>query len=416
MQALSSVPLASPSPSALASPARSVAYLAAALGFLTFMPIGLAYLGLLGLLLALLLNKTHWQPRWQQLRPWLWLVGLPLLWAMLVLATQGWHEDSATRLFHLVRVALLLCIGLALLPRERWLALYGLMAGAVFAAAVMLLNQVWALPDWAIWRAMLTVTGNSSSQKFIMLAVAAAAALWLGLQAGLDWRRRLPWLLAAALFATVVAALSISRNAHLVLLFLPCVVLALRYRGWRVRAVGLLLLLAGAAAVWQLSPTLQPRFEAAAQEMQHFAATGELGGSASVRWRMYQRAWQGMSEQPLLGTGLGSWLPLWRAEMADENPAMAEINNPHNDWLLTGMEKGVPALLLLLALLLALGWHSARHSRGDALAGVAHLLVWTVFITALVNAPLRDANLGLSMLWLLAAFAAGQRSSEAKRD
>ena len=127
-------------------------------------------------------------------------------------------------------------MGLALLPRERWLALYGLMAGAVFAAAVMLLNQVWALPDWAIWRAMLTVTGNSSSQKFIMLAVAAAAALWLGLQAGLDWRRRLPWLLASALFAGVVAVLSVSRNSHLVLLFLPCVVLALRYRGWRVRA------------------------------------------------------------------------------------------------------------------------------------------------------------------------------------
>jgi len=414
MQALGSSPYATPAPPA--APARSVAVLAAALGFLTFMPVGLAYLGLLGLLLALLLNKTHRQLRWQQLRPWLWLAGLPLLWALLVLATQGWHEDSATRLFHLVRVALLLCLGLALLPRERWLALYGFMAGAVFAAAVMLLNQVWPLPDWAIWRAMLTVTGNSSSQKFIMLAVAAAAALWLALQAGLQWRARLPWLLAAALFASVVAALSVSRNSHLVLLFLPCVVLALRYRGWRVRAVGLLLLLAGAAAVWQLSPTLQPRFEAAAQEMQHFAATGELGGSASVRWRMYQRAWQGMSEQPLLGTGLGSWLPLWRAEMADENPAMAEINNPHNDLLLTGMEKGVPALLLLLALLLALGWHSARHSRGDALAGVAHLLVWTVFITALVNAPLRDANLGLSMLWLLAAFAAGQRSSEAKRD
>jgi len=282
------------------------------------------------------------------------------------------------------------------------------MAGAVFAAAVMLLNQVWALPDWAIWRAMLTVTGNSSSQKFIMLAVAAAAALWLALQAGLQWRARLPWLLAAALFACVVAALSVSRNAHLLLLFLPCVVIALRYRSWRVRAAGLLVLLAAATALWQLSPTLQPRFATAAQELQHFAATGQFDGSASVRWRMHQRAWQGMNEQALLGTGLGSWLPLWRAEMADENPAMGEINNPHNDFLLTGMEKGVPALLLLLALLLALGWHSARHSRADALAGVAHLLAWTVFITALVNAPFRDANLGLSMLWLLAAFAAGR--------
>jgi len=408
MQALASSPSsAACAACAPAAPARSVAVLAAALGFITFLPVGLAYLGLLCLLLALLLDRPQWRLRWQQLRPWLWLLGLPLLWALLVLATQGWHEDSATRLFHLVRVALLLGVGLALLARERWLALYGFMAGAVFAATLMLLNQVWALPDWTLWRALLSVTtGNSSSQKFIMLALAAAAALWLAVQAGLAWRARLPWLLAAALFGSVVAALSISRNAHLLLLFLPCVVIALRYRQWRLRAAGLLMLLAGATALWQFSPTVQPRFEAALQDMRSFAATGSFDGSASVRWRMAQHAWQGMSEQALLGTGLGSWLPSWRTEMADENPAMAEINNPHNDFLLTGMEKGVPALLLLLALLGALGWHSAHSSRSDALAGVAHLLVWTVFITALVNAPFRDANLGLSMLWLLAAFAA----------
>jgi len=182
----------------------------------------------------------------------------------------------------------------------------------------------------------------------------------------------------------------------------------LRWHTWRPLAGALAALLLGAALLWQFSPTVQPRFEQAAHEVQHFAATGNFDGSASVRLRMYQHALEGMAAQPLLGTGLGSWLPSWRATMAEANPAMGEINNPHNDFLLTGMEKGVPGLLLLLALLAALGWHSLRQ-RGDPLAGVAQLLLWTLLLTTLVNAPFRDANLGLSLLWLLAVCTLGSR-------
>jgi O-antigen ligase len=382
---------------------------ACALGAFTFFPVGLSYLGLLVLLLLLLLDRPHWQERWQQLRPWLWLLLLPLLWALLVLATQGWHEDSATRLFHLLRVALVLGLGLTLLPAERWLALYGLLAGAVLASALLLLHQLWPLPDVALWRALLSgTTGNSTSQKFILLAAAAAAALWLALQPGLRPAQRAVALLGWLLFAATVATFSVSRNAQLLLLLLPLAVFVLRWHSWRPLLGAAVALLLGTVLVWQFSPTVQPRFEQAVQEVQHFAATGHFDGSASVRLRMYQHALEGMAAQPLLGTGLGSWLPSWRAEMAESNPAMGEINNPHNDFLLTGMEKGVPGLLLLLALLAALGWHSLRQ-RGDPLAGVAQLLLWTLLLTTLVNAPFRDANLGLSLLWLLAVCTLGSR-------
>jgi len=392
-----------------ASPSRSIAWVAAALGAFTFFPVGLSYLGLLVLLLLLLLDRPHWQARWQQLRPWLWLLLLPLLWALLVLATQGWHEDSATRLFHLLRVALVLGLGLMLLPAERWYALYGLLAGAVLASALLLLHQVWPLPDAALWRALVSgTTGNSTSQKFILLAAAAAAALWLALQPGLRPAQRALALLGWLLFAAMVAIFGVSRNAQLLLLLLPLAVFVLRWHSWRPLLGAAVALLLGALLVWQFSPTVQPRFEQAAHEVQHFAATGNFDGSASVRLRMYQHALEGMAAQPLLGTGLGSWLPSWRATMAEANPAMGEINNPHNDFLLTGMEKGVPGLLLLLALLAALGWHSLRQ-RGDPLAGVAQLLLWTLLLTTLVNAPFRDANLGLSLLWLLAVCTLGSR-------
>ena len=403
-------------PSALAShhapathmpaPQRAVAALTAALGLMTFLAVGLSYLALLLLMPALLLDRRHWQPRWQQLRPWLWLLLLPLLWALLVLATQGWHEDSATRLFHLLRVTLLLALGLLLLPAERWFALYGLLAGALLACAVLWLHHISPLPDAALWRALVSgTTGNSTSQKFILLAAAAAAALWLALQPGLPRHWRVAALLAWLLFAATVATFGISRNAQLLLLLLPLAVFVLRWHTWRPLAGALAALLLGAALLWQFSPTVQPRFELAAQEVQNFFATGNSDGSASVRLRMYQHALEGMAAQPIFGTGLGSWLPSWRAAMATENPAMGEINNPHNDFLLTGMETGVPGLLLLLALLAALGWHSWRCR--DALGGVAQLLLWTLIVTALLNAPFRDANLGLSLLWLLATFTLG---------
>ena len=60
------------------------------------------------------------------------------------------------------------------------------------------------------------------------------------------------------------------------------------------------------AVIWQLSPTTQTRFAELADNLRN-ATTGEnYATSGGVRWRMYQEAFQGMVEHPLLGTGVGS--------------------------------------------------------------------------------------------------------------
>lgn len=382
-------------------------------GFFTFMPIGLAFLGLLLLNLGLLLQRSQWAARWAQLRPWAWLLLLPLLWALLVLLVQGWHAESATRLFHLVRVSWVIALGLLLMPHERWYALYGLVAGALYACALLWAAQVWALPDISPFRPFLTVTGNASSQKMIMLAATAAVALLMALQS--SPRQRLLWAALALLCAATVAALSVSRNAHLLLLALPLLLLLSLYRRrWQPLLAGALALLALAALALQFSPTVAPRLEQAQAELSAFIHTGAIGTSVGVRAQMYLVAARGMIEQPLFGTGLGSWNAHWYAFAAPIHPEMAGINNPHNDFLLTGMETGVPGLLLLLALLGALGWRSWRAR--DTL-GHAGLLLWgTVLVTALVNAPFRDAVLGLSMVWLMALLAQGSAGAKNHPD
>ena len=89
-----------------------------------------------------------------------------------------------------------------------------------------------------------------------------------------------------------------------------------------------------------------------------------------------------------------------------------EINNPHNDFLLAGMETGVPGLGITAWLLWAFvgrGWRE-RSVMGDA----AVLLAIGLIVVALVNAPLRDAALGMTLLCLLGACIAGQAPNGGK--
>ena len=84
----------------------------------------------------------------------------------------------------------------------------------------------------------------------------------------------------------------------------------------------------------------------------------------------------------------------------------AEINNPHNDFLLAGMETGVAGLLILAWLLLGFirqGWRATSPA-----GGITALLGVCLFATTLVNAPFRDAALGMTLLWLLGVSLAAQ--------
>lgn len=124
---------------------------------------------------------------------------------------------------------------------------------------------------------------------------------------------------------------------------------------------------------------------------------------------MYEEAVQGMLAQPVLGTGVGSWLPRWRIVWKQLGPSQppqvqagfAEINNPHNEYLLAGMETGVPGMLLLiwlLASIIRIGWRN-----GSPLGGISVVFGTAIAATAMINAPLRDAAMGMTLLWLTGA-------------
>jgi O-antigen ligase len=388
-------------------------------GLSAFLPVGVMYLNLLIMLLVMALQPDR-LARLARLRqgsvgP---ALALMLLWSVLVASVGPWFPDSATRLFHIFRVALVVALGLMLTGPEARLAIKAFLASAIMAVLVVLANWIWGLPDWAIWGSLLSSRNNFSSGNMIVMATASGVFWWIALQAQVVTGAR--WAAAAAGLATTVtvAMHAQSRNAQLLMAVLLLVVVVCRFRSWRATLGGAMAVTLLAFAAWWLSPTVHERFAELVSDVHGVQAESTTVTSIGLRWRMAQEALAGVSENPWMGTGLGSWLPRWHVAWAgfadqlppDTPPHLADTNNPHNDILLTGMETGIPGMLILIWFLLAFvveGWR-----RRLLAGGVTVVMAVALILTAGVNAPLRDAALGTALLWLLAASTAWQRGGD----
>ena len=398
---------------------RLVVWIATSWGACAFFPVGLMYLHFLLMLLALALSGNM-GVRLRRVRssavfwPLVAMVG----WTLVVVAAGPWFEDTSTRVFHVVRVALVLGLGVMLSTSEARAALWGFVMGASFAALVVAAHQYWGLPDWRIWSSLLISRNNFSSGNMISLAAAFGVCLVIAVNEPLPQRTRWLMLALAFWFACTVAFHAMSRNAHILLPVLVLSVLVWRFRSLRVAVAGAGAVILAVLLAWQVSPNLQARIGGAVADFHRMQVASDYSTSVGARWRMYQEALDGMLAHPLWGTGVGSWLPHWRtvwrglqqnlpAELDLKN---SEINNPHNDFLLTGMETGVPGLLLLVWLagtLLVLGWK--RRSTGG---GMTLALAMTIVVTGMLNAPFRDAALGMTLLWLLGAAVASHGDAD----
>lgn len=386
-------------------------------GLSAFLPVGMMYINLLIMLLVMGLQPDLLQ-RLARLRrtPAAPALALLLLWSGLVALVGPWYPDSATRLFHLMRVALLVALGLMLSPLEARLAILAFLASAVAAVLIVFVHRRWGLPDWTIWASLLQSRNNFSSGNMIVLASASGVFWWIAVQPQLRSLHRWAAGAAALASAVIVALHAQSRNAQLLMAVLLLVVVACRFRSWRATVGGAVAVVMLAVSAWWLSPTVHDRFAELVSDVRGVQTHSDSITSIGLRWRMAQEALVAISENPVLGTGLGSWLPRWHIAWSgfadrlppDTPPHLADTNNPHNDFLLTGMETGIPAMLILVWFLLSFvvqGWR-----RNSLAGGVTVVLGIAVMLTAAVNAPLRDAALGSALLWLLAVSSAWHRS------
>ena len=95
-------------------------------------------------------------------------------------------------------------------------------------------------------------------------------------------------------------------------------------------------------------------------------------------------------------------MPIWESASQDQ-PATSGYNNPHNDFLLWGMESGLPGLLLLVVFFVLLLLPAFKQKNVEG--GLGWLFGSALLVTCTINAPFRDATLGMALIVMAVAFA-----------
>lgn len=374
-------------------------------GLAVFAPVGLNYLAAFLLLACLLIAGVagDWRERAAQLRasPLWWPVMAYLAWTLVVLALRPHYPQTASNLWHGFRIGATMLMAMALSRDEALWALRGFLAVALASVAMVLLYRSVGFPMTALWHATLVLVGNKSINNALLFTVLGASAAVYGLARLRNAHGQLGWqaLLAFALTGATAVIVTLWLPSRTSLLALLVAVVAACVHQWRrqLRVLAGVLVVAGmvvTALVWQ-APSVQQKFELGVQEIEAAQAGAVSEGSWVVRFYMYRDTARMIIDQPLAGWGIGGWTEQWHLRGPK---LLADYNMPHNDFLWMGAQAGIPGALLLLSILLAGLWHCWR--RDDLAGRYAFATLLVLLVATSVNSALRDAQIGLSLLWV----------------
>jgi O-antigen ligase len=227
-------------------------------------------------------------------------------------------------------------------------------------------------------------------------------SIMLAMLAGLVWHLHTDWQWPRYLAAALALAALLG-----VLLLLPgrtgyvaCFVVAGLAGLWGLPKKARWALVLGAPLLLALvvmvgSNKISERFAQVAQESQSYSQHGNTDTSSGWRLNAWRRSLQAIEQKPLLGYGVGSWTPA--VKRMDGDKAIADFglgnsSNPHQEFLLWGVELGVVGSLLLAALLLAMALDARRFP--VAVQRATHTAVGVTTVACLFNSSLYDALIG----------------------
>lgn len=366
-------------------------------GLMLFMPVGMNYLAAVLLMIALLLDG---QPgvRWRRVRshPLWWPTLVFTGWTLLVLALQpAWFPETPSNLFHSLRISATLALALALSRDEAVASLKGFLAGGAVALGLVAVHLMVGLPLWEAWAGLIRHDGNKAVSNAVLFAFLAGSLLAVAAaHAG-----RVRWAALAGAGALTGALILVlpSRTAMLIVVAAVFAASAHRWRGhpWRLGSALLATVLAAALGLAAL-PGVRDRVLHGVAELR-LAQAGDISkASWGIRYHMLVQTSRMVQERPWTGWGIGSWNTQWKQRMPPQSWA---FNMPHNDFLWAGAQAGVPGTLALLTLVLSgvrLGWR-----RRDLTGRLGLLAGLTLLMAASTNSAMRDAAIGLSLLWLV---------------
>ena len=291
---------------------------------------------------------------------------------------------------------LLVIILMMMLVRNRCEALYAL--SAFIGAQIFLLASSWLLfahlpVPWATSdMATHYAVFSSYLDQGIIGAVFAAVCWHLRFLFPGRFGRQ------AAIFLALMALLNVffvleGRSGHVVAIALLSIAMM-----WEMpkkyRALAVLLPFVLAVTLFFSSTQVRQRLVLAQTEVQAYSQ-GQSNTSSGIRLNFWSRAIQIMAEHPLAGAGIGSWSSEYNRLERAENPAHVDIHsngNPHQEYLLWGVQLGLPGVLLLLMLMLAMLADTRPMPQPFARATQSTLLALAT--ACFFNASLYDAQIG----------------------
>jgi len=133
-----------------------------------------------------------------------------------------------------------------------------------------------------------------------------------------------------------------------------------------------------------------------------------IESAAGLRMEFYYNSLKIIRENPLLGVGTGGFRSAYQRQIG--NSRMLMTDNPHNQYLLTGVELGLVGLAGLL-MLFAVQWRMAARLPQGQERMLAYALLLAITTGCLFNSFLADHSEGLFYVWTTAILFAGISSA-----
>jgi len=277
---------------------------------------------------------------------------------------------------------------------------------AHFAVASFVLTQTFLLASswmlyaqfpvpWATSRMALTEHAVFSSylDQGIITAVFAATCWHLRASAPGRFGRELAIFIALAALGNVFFVLS-GRSGHIVAITLLSMAIMWELPN-RYRTVVVILPFLLALALFFSSDKVRDRLTQVEVEVQSYSTQVEPSTSSGVRLNLWRRAIQTIGQHPLAGSGVGSWSTEFNRLQREQNPAHVDIDsngNPHQEYLLWGVQLGIPGILLLFAFMASVLRDTLKMEKSHARAAQSVLIALAV--ACLFNSSIYDAQIG----------------------
>ncbi len=287
-------------------------------------------------------------------------------------------------------------------PISRQWGLYAFISAILLT---LILSYVMAFTGWEIGKG----TDQNPQAPYIFKnyitqsLLLALVAYFIAMQAWQERRWVLLRVIVVLLIIYNIMFLSEGRTGYLVLF---CLILLFCYQTYRLRGaiIGSIFLAALTVVVYQSSEVLKDRIDNISEGVQDYKHS-ETNTSIKMRLEFYENSLNLITQKPIFGHGTGSFAYEYQKLAQDQE--IQSTKNPHNEYLMIGVQWGVIGIALFVTLLYILWLKATMMAQG---------LIVTIAVGCLFNSFWLDSTEGHVFAYLIGIFYGGIKLTNTKRS